>query len=149
MTLSELNWHFELRDKLARAQETLAVLREKAYPGATALTGMPHTPGVSDKVGNLAAEIADTEEYIRYIEEEIAANEGVILAFIQGIEDVQIRIIFRLRFIRGLTWKEVSQVLGSYTTEKSVSELCYKFLRSVESGGIERNAEESRGTERN
>ena len=30
MTLAELNWHFELRDKLAKAQETLTVLRQRA-----------------------------------------------------------------------------------------------------------------------
>ena len=68
MTLAELNWHFALRDKLEKARETMATLRQKALPGASALTGMPHTPGVSDKVGDLAAEIADMDAYIQYIE---------------------------------------------------------------------------------
>ena len=108
-------------------------------PGASALTGMPHTPGVSDKVGDLAAEIADMDAYIQYIEAEIKANEPPILDFIQSIEDPPVRIIFRLRFIRGMTWKEVSQVLGQFTTEKSVSQICYKYLNAEESGCIERD----------
>lgn len=139
MTLTELNRHFELREKLEKAQETLAILRQRAHPGAAALTGMPHTPGVSDKVGDLAAEIADMDAYIAIIEAEVEAGEVSVLAFIQGIEDVQTRLVFRLRFIRGLTWKEVSQVLGDYTTEKSVSEMCYRYFRESESSGMERN----------
>ena len=139
MTLAELNWHFELRDKLARAQETLATLRQKALPGAAAMTGMPHAPGVSDKVGNLAAEIADMEASIAYLEEEVKAHEGHVLAFIQTIEDPQLRIVFRLRFVRGLSWKEVSQVLGPYTSEKSVSLMCYKYLRADESECEQKN----------
>ena len=139
MTLAELNWHFALRDKLEKARETVATLRQKALPGASALTGMPHTPGVSAKVGDLAAEIADMDAYIQYIEAEIKANEPPLLDFIQSIEDPQVRIIFRLRFIRGMTWKEVSQVLGQFTTERSVSQICYKYLNAEKSGCIERD----------
>ena len=129
MTLAELNRHFELREKLARAQETLDTLRLKARPGAAALTGMPHTPGVSDKVGDLAAEIADADAYIAYIEAEIRESEGAILTFIQSVDDMQTRLIFRLRFLRGLTWGEVSQVLGPYTSENSVKSICYRFFQ--------------------
>ena len=35
-------------------RESLLDLQEAAVPGAQVLTGMPHTPGVKDKVGNLA-----------------------------------------------------------------------------------------------
>lgn len=129
MTLTELNRHFELREKLEKAQETLAILRQRAHPGAAALTGMPHTPGVSDKVGDLAAEIADMDAYIAAIEAEVAASEVPVLAFICSIEDAQIRLVLRLRFVRGLSWKEVSQVLGQYTSESSVKSTCYRFLR--------------------
>lgn len=128
MTLAELNWHFELRDKLARAQETLATLRQKALPGASAMTGMPRAPGVSDKVGNLAVEIADMEESIVYLETEVKANEGAVLDFIQSIEDVQLRILFRLRFIRCLTWAEVASVIGGQNSEESVKKMCYRYL---------------------
>ncbi len=128
MTLAELNWHFALRDKLEKARETMATLRQKALPGASALTGMPHTPGVSDKVGDLAAEIADMDAYIQYIEAEIKANEPPILDFIQSIEDPQVRIMFRLRFIRCLTWAEVSSVIGGPNSEESVKKMCYRYL---------------------
>ena len=67
MTLKELNGHFVLRERLARAKEMLASLQAAACPGAQVLTGMPHAPGVSDKVGDLAVEIADLEGRIQIL----------------------------------------------------------------------------------
>lgn len=129
MTLQELNLHLELREKLAKAQEILGSLRRSALPGAAKITGMPHAPGVNDKVGDLAVEIADMDARIEYLEEEIRKSESSILAFISGVDDDQARMAFRLRFIRGLSWKEVSSVLGKYTSESSVKSACYRFLR--------------------
>lgn len=128
MTLEELNQHLELREKLVKAQEILASLRDKAYPGAAKMTGMPRTPGVSDKVGSLAVEIADMETYITEMEAEIREKEAPVLQFIQSIDDVQLRMIFRLRFLRALSWGEVAFVVGGGNTEESVKKMCYRHL---------------------
>lgn len=61
---------------------------------------MPHTPGIKDKVGDLAAEIVDMDARVGFLEEEVKASEGQIMPFIQGIDDDQTRLIFRLRFLR-------------------------------------------------
>lgn len=132
MTLAELNRHYELRERLDQAREIVASLRQKALPAAAALTGMPHTPGVSDKVGDLAAEIADAEAVITYLEAEITASEGPVLAYIQSIPDMQTRLVFRLRFIRGLTWSEVAGTIGGGNTETGVKAVCYRWLSAEE-----------------
>ena len=129
MTLEDLNKHLLLREKLEKAQEMLVALRAAAQPGASRLTGMPHTPGVKDKVGDLAVEIADLTSRIDYLNAELAQQEPPIEDFIAEIEDDQTRLVFRLRFLRGLSWKEVSQILGQYTTENSVRSACYRFFR--------------------
>ena len=90
MTLSELNQHFELIEKLARAREMLQ----------------------------------------SFLEEEVKASEGQIMPFIQGIDDDQTRLIFRLRFLRGLAWKEVAAVIGGRNSEDSVKMVCYRYLGS-------------------
>lgn len=128
MTLSELNQHFELIEKLARAREMLQSLRDAACPGAAVLTGMPHTPGVKDKVGDLAAEIVDMDARVRFLEAEVKASEDAIMPFIQSIDDDQTRLIFRLRFLRGLAWKEVAAVIGGRNSEDSVRMVCYRYL---------------------
>ena len=128
MTLAELNQHFELIEKLARAREVLQSLRDSARPGASALTGMPHATGVKDKVGDLAAEIVDMDARVGFLEKEARASEAIIMPFIQGIDDDQTRMIFRLRFLRGLTWKEVAAVVGGRNSEESVKMVCYRYL---------------------
>lgn len=127
MTLEMLNGHLNLVERLSRAKELRATLLESVQPGSR-LSGMPGSPGVHDKVGDLAVELADIDDVIEALEEEIARSEEPVLMFIKGISEIHVRTIFRLRFIRGLSWKEVSRIMGRYTSEKSVSELVYKYL---------------------
>jgi len=131
MTLEELNSHYDKRRQKAEAEELLAALRLEAEPGAARLTGMPHTPGVKDKVGDLGAEIADTLTYIEVLEAEIEQQEPEVAAFIAEIKNIRTRTIFRLRFLRGLTWKEVSRILGRYTSESNVRTACYNYFRNT------------------
>ena len=128
MTLKELNGHFALRERLARAKEMLASLQAAACPGAQVLTGMPHAPGMSDKVGDLAVEIADLEGRIQILMNELSLEETKINLFISAIENDQTRMIFRLRFLHCLTWGEVATVIGGHNTEGSTQKICYRYL---------------------
>lgn len=128
MTLQELNRNFELHVRLKKAKEMLQSLWDAAHPRGQVLTGMPHASGVKDKVGDLAIEIADLEERISYMEQEIACREQQISGFIQSIEDDYLRMIFRLRFMRGLSWKDVAAIIGGHNSEESVKSACYRYL---------------------
>lgn len=128
MTLEELSQHFKLLERLDRDKEILENLRSAAIPGAQVLTGMPHAPGVRDKVGDLAVEIADMEDQIKALEKDIAENGKKVSEWISTIENDQTRIIFRLRFLRCLTWKEVATVVGGKNTEAGVKMICYRYL---------------------
>ena len=91
---------------------------------------MPHAPGIRDKIGDLAAEIADIDARIQFLDTEISASEATILPWIATIRDDQTRLIFRLRFLRGLAWKEVAAVIGGRNTDDSVRQACYRYLGS-------------------
>lgn len=130
MTLQDLSKYYKLREQLARDEEMLASFEAKACPGAQALTGMPHTPGVSDKVGDLAAEIADLKTQIAALRLEAEQEGKHVAAFIGTIENDLTRMIFRLRFLRCLTWGEVAAVIGGRNTEAGVKTICYRYLES-------------------
>lgn len=131
MTLRELTDHWRLLQKLHESKETLRSLQESIAPAGQVLTGMPHAPGVKDKVGDLAVEIAQMEEDIAKQQKISDDEEKTILLFVSGIDDPRTKLIFRLRFIRGMTWGEVAGLVGNYATEKSVKQVCYRYLDSI------------------
>lgn len=130
MTLEELDSVFKLKNRLQNALELEQTLRDAAYPGGQRLDGMPHGTGVKDKVGDLAVELADLATSIEALEREIKRKERRIEKWIKTIEDETVRMIFRLRFLRGLPWKEVARYVGRYATESSVKSAAYRYLQS-------------------
>lgn len=130
MTLGELNEHYRRREKLIKAQELLESIRLKAQPGAQVLTGMPHTTGVKDRVGDLAVEIIEMENKIDLLKTEIAESEKPIVKFIVSIDDDRTRMIFRLRFIHCLSWKEIADVIGGWSTAANVKSALYRYLKT-------------------
>ena len=74
MKRQDFTRYLVLHEQLDKARNCLLDLQEAAVPGAQVLTGMPHAPGVKDKVGNLAIEIADTKASIRDMEEEMEVS---------------------------------------------------------------------------
>ena len=128
MTLDELNIHFNLVTELKKAKDMLQNLWNAAYPGGQVLTGMPHAPGVKDKIGDLGIEIADLETEIEVMEAAVNNSAVPVLAFIAEIPDIQTRMVFRLRFCRGYQWKEVARMLGGGNSEDSVKKVCYRYL---------------------
>ena len=129
MTLEELNQHLALRQQLQRDREILASLESRAVPGAQVLTGMPHAPGVVAKTEIFAVEIADFKSRIKALEKEIAEEQKGIEAWIATVSPDWVRLIFRLRFIHGLQWKEVAFMMGGDFTEESVCRMCYRYIR--------------------
>ena len=77
-------------------------------------------------------EIADLKDQIAKLREEIEAEGQKVTAFISAIENDQTRMIFRLRFLRCLTWGEVAGVIGGRNTEAGVKNICYRYLESCD-----------------
>ena len=131
MTLEELNQHLALRQELAKDREILMSLETRAVPGAQVLTGMPHAPGVVAKVEIFAVEIADYKAHIEELEAEIAEQEKSIEAWLKTVPPTM-RLIFRLRYIHALQWKEVAYMLGGTNSEQSVTSACYRYLAQMQ-----------------
>lgn len=127
MTLKYLNMGFALRERLNRAYDMVESLKEAAVPGAQNLSGMPHAQGVSDKIGDLAVEIADMKSRISSMEDELEEYEDKVTEFADGVEDERVRLILRLRFVRGLTWEETADVIG--ISSASAKNIAYRYIR--------------------
>ena len=128
MTLQELSKYYDIQMTLEKDREALERLRQRITPASPQLTGMPHTPGVRDKVGDLAVELADMDERIRWLEELAAQETPKVEAYCKSIVDARMYLVFRLRFIRCYSWAEVAGVLGKGYTEDGVSRMAYNYL---------------------
>lgn len=137
MTLTDLERYRQLKIRHEEAIQMIEELRSRAVPGSPALDGMPHGSGVSDKVGTLAIMIADLEAKLPSYERQILKEHDQVEEFIRGIEDDKTRMIFRLRFQAGKTWKEVADVMGRWQTENSVRSRVYRFLNLDANGNLE------------
>ena len=107
MTLQELSKYYDIQMTLEKDREA---------------------PGVRDKVGDLAVELADMDERIRWLEELAAQEKPKVEAYCKSIVDARMYLVFRLRFIRCYSWAEVAGVLGKGYTEDGVSRMAYNYL---------------------
>lgn len=123
MTMQELNHHMGLKKRLATGRELLVSLEAMATPR----DGMPHTPGAREKTVDLTDEIADMKTKISELEAEITRSEAGIVEYISTISDAQTSIIFRLRFIGGMLWKEVAAAVGGISASGAKA-ICSRYI---------------------
>ncbi len=128
MTLQELSIYYKLHERLEQSRQMLSSLYASAGLGAQEITGMPHAPGVSDGVSSLVIEIEDLKERISNLESECAREKQILEGYIDTIEDVQTRVVFRLRFVHCMTWSQVAKTIGGRNTANSVKLICHRYL---------------------
>ncbi len=133
MTLRELSKYCGLHRRLEQNKQMLSALYIAAGLGAQEITGMPHTPGTSDKVGSLVLEIDDVKKRIACLETECAKEKELLEKCLCAIEDDHTRMIFRLRFLHCMTWSQVAESVGGRNTASSVRAICYRHLKSCSS----------------
>ena len=134
MTRQDLEKHLKMRRQLMECRDILQNLKRSVGPGTQALTGMPHAPGVKDKVGDLATEIAYMERRVAALQAKVDDQAQAVRQFIAGVQDDHLKIILSLRYIRGLTWIEVALVLGGRNTGSGVKSAVRRFFEAGESG---------------
>ena len=130
MTLKELSNYYHLHGRLERNREMLSSLYAAAGLGAQVITGMPHAPGVSDSVGDLSIEIEELKSRISNLESKCAQEKKQQEAYISTIKADQTRMIFRLRFLHCMTWRQVADSIGGRNSANSVKLICHRYLNS-------------------
>lgn len=116
------------QDKLNELRETLKV----SAPATDSGGGRPG--GTSDKVGNLAADIVDTERIVLGKLSEIQLRRNEVLRWISSLEDSTARQIVMYRCVDLMSWRDIAMKLGGGNTEDSVRMI---FNRLFEKGGGE------------
>lgn len=121
MTKKELSQLYYLRKEIKEQQRRLSELEALATSCNAKITGIPNGNGVSDKVANYAAQIADLKGLLDLNLKKCFYELNRLDRFISSVKDSEMRIILTLRYSQGLSWQQIAQnmgVLGDGSTER-------------------------------
>lgn len=128
MTLKELSQLYYLNREIEMDKRRLQELEVKVVSCSANLSGMPRSPGVSDRVGRYAADIVDLKGIIEAKLQQCIYERNRLERYISSIDDSLLRQIFTYRFINGLPWEQVVACVGGGNTVAGVKMLCYRHL---------------------
>ena len=112
MTKKELSQLYYLKKEIKEQQRRLSELEAAATDCSVKITGLPSGKGISDKIGNYAAQIADLKALLDLNLKKCFYELNQLDRFIRGVEDSQMRVILTLRYIQGLSWQRVAYAIG-------------------------------------
>ena len=129
MTKEELKQINQLNREIKMWQKELNRLQCRSLIKGQEITGMPFVTGASDKVGDLVAQIADTEAVIRGILARVQIERRKILEYIDSIDDSIARQVIFLKCVSGLNWYQIARELGQGYTADAVKQIYYRRLK--------------------
>ena len=128
---------FVLPKMIEQKQREIQRIMDRLTSISPNLSGMPHGGGVHDKLGEGVPDLVDKkrelEEIRRGYEQEEARRNG----WIDGMEDLQIQLIFSLRFKERMSWNEVADTVGGNNSEDSVRMTVNRYLEKGEKADAE------------
>lgn len=129
MTKQELSQLYYLNREIEQLKNRIVELECAATSSTSRITGLPHATGISDKVSKYAAEIADLKELLDLNLKKCFYELNRLNRYIESIEDSQIRMIMTLRYVNGLSWRQIAFGIGGGNTEDGVKKLAYRYLK--------------------
>lgn len=129
MTFKELSGVYYISKEIEAIELEIERLRTTAEKITSVISDMPRGGGNVDKLTDIIAQIADyqaelADALIRKANEQIRISK-----YIDSIDDITIRSIFRLRFLSLYQWNEVADRVGGNNTEGSCKMMCHRYIR--------------------
>ena len=129
--LTQLAWlKLEIEELTSRVRRIESALSGRACR----IDGMSWLGGAKDFVGDLAPELCDLKDQLVETRSAAMAEYAELQAFIAEIDDSQVRLIFTLRYMDGLSWHQVAWRLGGNTSD-SVRMAHNRYLARLSEGG--------------
>lgn len=128
MTKKELSQLYYLKKEIKQQQRRIAELEAVATNCSTNITGLPSGNGVSDKIGDYAAQIADLKALLDLNLKKCFYELNRLDRFIQSVEDPLLRQILTCRFVNGYSWRKIACTIGGPNTPDGLRIKMMRFL---------------------
>lgn len=130
MTLKELSQLYYLNREIEMDKERLEALRARASaPGSPNYDGMPKSPSYENRLERYIAEIVDLEAIISAKITQCQHERNRLERYIADIPDSNLRMIFTLRFINGLSWVQLAFSIGGDCTADGARMACNRYIK--------------------
>ena len=128
MTKKELSQFYYLKRKIKEQQRRIAELEALAINCSTKITGLPTGTGISDKIGNYAAQIADLKALLDLNLKKRFYELNRINSYIDGVEEPLIKQIMIYRFECHMSWLQIERAIGGKNRAESLRKKLYRYL---------------------
>ena len=129
MTKKELSQLYCLKREIKEQQKRIKELEAAATSCSSKIDGLPSGTGISDKIGKYAVQIADLKSLLDLNLKKCFYELNRLNHSIQSVEDSQMRMILTLRYINGLTWRQIAKSLGVIGDGSTERKKLNRFLR--------------------
>lgn len=109
ITKQELQKYLQIDAQIDELIVERCALMDRATKITPALNGMPHAPGVSDKIGNAVAIIDSIDQKIADKMTELREEKERIEHAISCVQDVRLQTILRYKYINGMTLEQIAE----------------------------------------
>lgn len=119
MTEKQLNNLYYIGKRITRLKRRIAELEQELGLSGQNLTGMPHGSSVSNPIEALVMKKWELLEKLKKTLEEQIDEEIKLRAYIESIEDAEIKLIFELRFLDLMNWDAIGKEMNMDRTTAS------------------------------
>lgn len=117
MTAKEYLRQFrQLGFRIQTIREEIAAIEAERGALAISIDGLPHSSGISDRTGRLAARLADElgamQEQLVELNTDYWSKRQVIVKQINSLDDAVCVRILKLRYVGGYSWEEIASDMG-------------------------------------
>ena len=128
MTYDQINNLRALRPLIRNNEERLAEIEARLDPGIMKMDGMPRNNSAKSMIESLMPQIIELKGLIHKQNMEYIDTEIEIEKYIASVTDYTDRLILTLRFIRGMSWREVASRVGGGNTSDSVRKRAFRII---------------------
>lgn len=109
MTIQELSKYHNIKTEIKQIEDNIYEI-ETTMIGSSKITGMPSTSnGTDSPTERIGIKLAQLRTKLVSKQESLLDEAHKIEDFLTTVEDAEIRVIIRERFLEGKTWNDVSK----------------------------------------
>ena len=122
MTNKQLSQLHYLKKEIKMHQERLTELNALAEIKSSAITGMPMSKSISDRIGYSVIKIISIKDALSKLCEELTD-------YIENVDDPIIRMILTYRYVNNFSWEKTASKIGGRNRVSCLKKRLYRYFR--------------------